>query len=253
MAIESIFRRTAVALVAGAYCCLSKVIQGVDVGYVHSPTTKQAEAQRVRETGKQIEKQNNRSAVDISVREFDITRSNFSFTDKTSNPNYRLFINDTGLALKNLSNHQNQGPADLTLRGKFMGSGDTNVAGDFLASQHGPVFNLKVAIQNTDHGDDLVGDALRLPQLAAPCVRKKQTGMGSAAERLYLFPWVASDPCYSDLIKGRDETDFPSLNLLKVPGYDFFLASSLLATRPSPSHSFVLVLVSSDRGVSGAC
>ena len=48
--------------------------------------------------------------------------------------------------------------------------------------------------------------------------------------------------------KGRDETEFPSLNLLKVPGYDFFLASSLLATRPSPSHSFVLVLVSSDRG-----
>ena len=105
----------------------------------------------------------------------------------------------------------------------------------------------------TSQSDDLVGDALRLPQLAAPCVRKKQTGMGSAAERLYLFPWVASDPCYSDLIRGRDETDFPSLNLLKVPGYDFFLASSLLATRPSPSHSFVLVLVSSDRGVSGAC
>ena len=31
-----------------------------------------------------------------------------------------------------------------------MGSGDTNVAGDFLASQQGPAFNLKVAIQNTD-------------------------------------------------------------------------------------------------------
>jgi hypothetical protein len=125
-------------------------IEGVDVGYVHSPATKQAEAQRVTETGKQIEKQNNRPAVDVSVREFDITRSNFSFTDKTSNPNYRLFINDTNLALKNLSNHQNQGPADLILHGKFMGSGDTSVAGDFLASQHGPAFNLKVAIQNTD-------------------------------------------------------------------------------------------------------
>ena len=103
-------------------------IDGVDIGYVHSPATQQAEAQRVKETGKQIEKQNNRPAVDISVREFDITHSNFSFTDKTTNPNYKLFINDTDLALKNLSNHQNQGPADLTLRGKFMGSGDTNVA-----------------------------------------------------------------------------------------------------------------------------
>jgi hypothetical protein len=125
-------------------------IEGVDIGYVHSPATQQAEAQRAKETGKQIEQQSNRPAVDISVREFDISHSNFSFTDKTSNPNYRLFINDTNLALKNLSNHQNQGPADLTLHGKFMGSGDTSVTGDFLASQHGPALNLKVAIQNTD-------------------------------------------------------------------------------------------------------
>jgi hypothetical protein len=125
-------------------------IDGVAIGYVHSPSTQQAEAQRVKATGKEIEKQNNRPAVDISVREFDITHSNFSFTDQTSSPNYKLFINDTDLALKNLSNHQNQGPADLTLRGKFMGSGETSIAGDFLASRQGPALNLKVAIQNTD-------------------------------------------------------------------------------------------------------
>jgi Domain of Unknown Function (DUF748) len=125
-------------------------IDGVGVGYVHSPTTQKAEARRVKETGKEIEKQNNRPAVDISVREFDIHHGNFSFADKTTSPNYRLFIDDTDLALKNLSNHQNQGPADLTLRGKFMGSGETSVGGDFLASRQGPAFNLKVAIQNTD-------------------------------------------------------------------------------------------------------
>jgi hypothetical protein len=125
-------------------------IDGVAIAYVHSPATQRAEAQRVKDTGKQIEKQNNRPAVDISVHEFDIAHSNFSYTDKTSSPNYKLFMNDTDLTLKNLSNHQNQGPADLTLRGKFMGSGDTNIAGDFLASQQGPVFNLKAAIQNTD-------------------------------------------------------------------------------------------------------
>ena len=125
-------------------------IDGVGIGYVHAPATQQAEAQRVKETGKQIKKQNNRPAVHISVRELDITHSNFLFTDKTANPNYKLFINDTDIALKNLSNHQNQGPADLTLRGKFMGSGDTSVGGDFLASQQGPAFNLKLAIKNTD-------------------------------------------------------------------------------------------------------
>jgi hypothetical protein len=125
-------------------------VDGVAVGYLHTPSTQQAEARRVKETGKQIEKQNNRPAVDISVGEFDVTHSSFSYTDKTSNPNYKLFINDTDLALKNVSNHQNQGPADLALHGEFMGSGDTRVGGDFLASQHGPAFNLKVAIRNSD-------------------------------------------------------------------------------------------------------
>jgi hypothetical protein len=109
-----------------------------------------AEAKRVKETGKEIEKENNRRAVEISVRDLDITHSNFAYTDKTANPNYKLFINDTELTIKNLSNHQTHGPAELTLRGKFMGSGDTNVAGDFLASQQGPAFNLKVAMQNAD-------------------------------------------------------------------------------------------------------
>jgi Domain of Unknown Function (DUF748) len=125
-------------------------IDRIALGYLHAPSTQQAEARRIKETGKQIEKQNNRPAVDISVAEFDITHSNFSYTDKTSNPGYRLFINDTDLALKNLSNHQNQGPAEFALHGEFMGSGDTRVGGDFLASRHGPALNLKVAIRNTD-------------------------------------------------------------------------------------------------------
>jgi hypothetical protein len=125
-------------------------IDGVAVGYLHAPSTQQAEARRVKETGKQIEKQNNRPAVDISVDEFDITNSSFSYTDKTADPNYRLFFTAADIALKHLSNHSRQGPADLTLRGKFMGSGDTNVSGSFLASPHGPEFNMKVAIQNTD-------------------------------------------------------------------------------------------------------
>jgi len=125
-------------------------IADVGVGYIHSPATQKQEAQRVKETGHQIEKQNNRPAVDITVREFDVHHGNFSYTDQTSNPNYKLFINDTDLALKNLSNHQRQGPADMLLHGRFMDSGDTTVAGTFQANQGGPAFDLKLALVNTD-------------------------------------------------------------------------------------------------------
>jgi hypothetical protein len=48
-------------------------IDRVALGYLHAPSTQQAEARRIKDTGKQIEKQNNRPAVDISVAEFDIT------------------------------------------------------------------------------------------------------------------------------------------------------------------------------------
>jgi hypothetical protein len=125
-------------------------VDGVGLSYVHSPATEQKEAQRVEETGKEIEKQNNRPAVDISVRELDITRSSFLYDDKSADPNYRIFLDDADISLKNLSNHQGQGAADLTVQGKFMGSGDTDLSGTFVASQHGPALNLKVAIRNTD-------------------------------------------------------------------------------------------------------
>jgi Domain of Unknown Function (DUF748) len=125
-------------------------IADVGIGYVHSPATQKQEAQRVKATGEQIEKQNNRPAVDIAVREFDIDHSNFSYTDQTGNPNYKLFINDTDLTLKNLSNHQQQGAADVSLHGKFMGSGNSTVSGTFLASGKGPAFDLKIAVVNTD-------------------------------------------------------------------------------------------------------
>jgi len=125
-------------------------IDQVAIGYLHAPATQREEAKRVEEAGKQIEKQNNRAAVDINVNQFDVTHSSFSYTDQTSNPNYRLYLSNTDIRLKNLSNHQQQGPAELTLRGKFMGTGNTEVTGRFLSSQKGPAFDLNAAVVNTD-------------------------------------------------------------------------------------------------------
>jgi peptidoglycan LD-endopeptidase LytH len=72
------------------------------------------------------------------------------FDDQNSNPPFKLFISDTDLKIRHLGNHQTQGPAQLTLIGKFMGSGATHVNGTFLAAGAGPAFNLNIAIENTD-------------------------------------------------------------------------------------------------------
>ena len=84
-------------------------IDSVAMGYLHSPSTREAEARRVKETGEQIEKENNRAAVEINVGEFDIIHSSLSYTDRTTTPNFRLFFSDADIAIKNVSNHQGQG------------------------------------------------------------------------------------------------------------------------------------------------
>jgi hypothetical protein len=125
-------------------------IDSIDVQYIHAPGTENAEAKRVDIAGQAIEKQNNRPAVNIKIRELEIKRSRFTFDDDIADPHFRLYLTDTDLELTNLSNHQQQGPAIVSLKGKFMGSGTTNVNGEFLASQEGPAFNVNIAIQNTE-------------------------------------------------------------------------------------------------------
>ncbi len=122
----------------------------INLTYSHRPGTAEAEATRIKTAGRTVEKENNRRAVNIKVREFDVKRSRLAFDDQTSRPPFNLYIIDTDLKLLHLANHWSEGPARLTLNGKFMGSGLTKVTGTFLAAGAGPEFNVNIAIVNTD-------------------------------------------------------------------------------------------------------
>lgn len=122
----------------------------IDATYTHRPETENAEAQRVEVAGKTVEKETNRRAVDIKVRELEVKRGRLTFDDQASNPPFQLFIADADLKLRNLANQRTQGPARLALEGKFMGSGATDASGSFLASGQGPEFSINVKIENTD-------------------------------------------------------------------------------------------------------
>jgi hypothetical protein len=122
----------------------------IKVTYIHRPETKKAEVKRIEVAGKTVKKETNRRAVNITVEELDIKRSILTFDDQNRNPPFKLFISDTDLKIRHLGNHLTQGPAQLTLNGKFMGSGATHINGTFLAAGEGPEFNLNIAIENTD-------------------------------------------------------------------------------------------------------
>jgi uncharacterized protein DUF748 len=125
-------------------------IDAINATYSHRLETKKAEAKRIDVAGKAVEKETNRRAVNVDVRELEIKRSRLAYDDQTRNPPFNLFIAGTDLKLMNLVNHRAQGSARLTLSGKFMGSGDTDVTGTFLASGQGPEFNTNISIVNTD-------------------------------------------------------------------------------------------------------
>jgi hypothetical protein len=125
-------------------------VDAINVTYSHRPETQQAEAKRIDIAGKAVEKQTNRRAVNIDIRKIEFKHSRFAYDDQTSSPPFNLFIANTDLTVVNLVNHQTHGPARLTLSGKFMGTGDTNITGKFLASGEGPIFNTNIRIENTD-------------------------------------------------------------------------------------------------------
>jgi len=124
-------------------------IQGMKIDYIHSPRTAGAEKKRAAKAGKLAEKVSNKPGMLLSIDQLNLTRCMIGMVNKAPGNSYHIFIADTDLHLKNLSNHFSEGPADLRLRGKFMGSGLTTATAKFRPEIKGPDIDLYVKIEDT--------------------------------------------------------------------------------------------------------
>jgi hypothetical protein len=125
-------------------------LKGVDVDYVHLPETVTAEQRRVEQAAHAAAQLRNKPAAKIRAEVLAIKESRFGYVNKTSTPNYHLFIDRLDASLKHFSNQFVEGPATLELRGRFMGTGDTRVTGTFRPETKSSDFTVNVAIENTD-------------------------------------------------------------------------------------------------------
>ena len=125
-------------------------IASVDLTYVHLPETNGIEKERISNVGKTVEKENNRPAVNLDVQELDLPDGRLTFKNEDSHEPYSLFLTNTNVTIKNLSNHKEHGLSHLDLTGKFMGSGATRVYGTFVAGGGGPEFASNLEVVNTD-------------------------------------------------------------------------------------------------------
>jgi hypothetical protein len=84
------------------------------------------------------------------LKRLEVRESLLAYEDREKNPNFSLSLADADVVLTNYSNHKEQGPAQLAIKGKFMGSGATTLDGTFYPAGDGPQFDMNLAIENTN-------------------------------------------------------------------------------------------------------
>jgi hypothetical protein len=133
-------------------------IDGLNADYVHdkpdSPTKELSN-----QTEHLIKKGSNDPTLKVALNEIIISRGKLGVINKASNPEYRIFISDAAINVRNLSNQSEDGVAVGTLTGKFMGSGSTNATTRFKPRAKSADFNLDLSIEETDL--KLMNDLLR--------------------------------------------------------------------------------------------
>ena len=127
-------------------------VQGMEIDYVHKASTAEAEKKRAVEVGKAV-KEAPKSEMLLRVDRLRLARCNVGMVNEAASHPYRVFLAEADLRLTNLSNKFSQGPAEMELRGKFMGSGSTQVTAHFRPEKEGPDLDLQVKIEETRMAD----------------------------------------------------------------------------------------------------
>lgn len=123
---------------------------GVHLDYVHTSQTASAETQRMNIVKTTAAKVTNAPDTVLDVHQVSLVHSELKFIDDASNPHFKLAVTNLNLKARNLSNHLSTGPANLSLTGKLMGSGDTTMTGVLRPEKNGPDFNFDLTSVNTD-------------------------------------------------------------------------------------------------------
>lgn len=124
-------------------------IDGVSIDYEHNPKTVAAEAKRAEQVRETVGDLTETPETIVLVDTFRIRKSQFGYIDKTAEPDYRLFVKDTDVTLKNFSNKPGAKDSNVALKGMFMGSGPTTVDATFQPLAKTAEFDLNMAIEPT--------------------------------------------------------------------------------------------------------
>jgi hypothetical protein len=126
------------------------VVKNVRVDYVHTRKDAGIAQKAAVKTGRATREAAKREDMILRIQDFQVTGATLGLVNKTVTPEFRMFLGDAELRARNLSNRLNEGVGRIEVRGKFMGSGTTEVLGNFRPEQNGPDFDVDLKIENTD-------------------------------------------------------------------------------------------------------
>ena len=122
------------------------LIDRVRFDYIHSAPRETESAKKVT---KAVDKASNEPGLLVKLDQFHVKNSDLGIVNQMKNPPYRIFVSGANLAVTNLSNHFEQGPARATLTGRFMGSGTASALASYRPEKASPDLDLDIKIEGT--------------------------------------------------------------------------------------------------------
>ena len=124
-------------------------IHGMNFDYIHSRRTSGVEKKRAAAAGKTAVALTNKPGLFIQADQVTLTGCTIGMVNKAAHRPYRVFLADTDITMRNVSNQFSQGTGQVHLKAKFMGSGITTASANFRPEQEGSVLDLYVTIKNS--------------------------------------------------------------------------------------------------------
>jgi Domain of Unknown Function (DUF748) len=124
-------------------------IDRLQVDYIHTAQTAVVERQRVQKVKQVAQEVSNAPGLLIRADQVSMVQSTLGFINRAAQPEYRLFLENAEVHLRNFSNQLTEGTAVAKVTGRFMGSGRTVVGANFRPETKGPDFSLAASIENT--------------------------------------------------------------------------------------------------------
>jgi hypothetical protein len=125
-------------------------VEGLQAEYIYRKRTAEVAKGVAKKTAQAAKEVSNDPEVLLKAREVRVSGSTFGFVNKDARPEYRVFLAGADISLRNFSNQRTEGEAVATLKGRFMGSGDTAVKATLRPEVKGPDFDIDARIENTD-------------------------------------------------------------------------------------------------------